>query len=72
MPMVPCPECKELKYRHKEPKAGAKRYPCTACVDKRRQREQVRKESLNKCAECAVRRVSAARHVCDGCREKGE
>jgi hypothetical protein len=61
MPMVPCPECKELEYRHKEPKAGAKRYPCTACVDKRRQREQVRKESLNKskalrcvpCAECS-------------------
>ena len=59
--MVPCPECKELEYRQKEPKAGAKRYPCTACVDKRRQREQVHKESLNKskalrcvpCAECS-------------------
>jgi transposase-like protein len=39
MPMVPCPECKELKYRQKKPKDGAKRYPCKACVawlDRRR------------------------------------
>ena len=58
--MVPCPECKVPQLYRFKPKAGAKRRQCDACRAKRRQREQVRKESLHKhraarcvpCAEC--------------------